>query len=388
MSYNHFFLFGCWNRDNCSGNKLDYRKALAEKILLKDDYFNFGIITGDNIYQHKATEEKKKKEKNYYESTLNYGFDLLKKLKINTINKQIYGTIGNHDIDLPNILQKQIESNVLTMPYNVFSNYDNKNLRIIFIDTNLFDKKWDDSDNNELFKIKNNIGSAFYVIKNIDDLEKYLDNIKREEFNGWNIIIGHEPIISIKLKKSEYKINNLDRYEEILEKLASIPKAVYMCADVHSFQAWNIRTKEKTLPMIVVGTGGAEPDQTIENKNFDHEGINLDLLATEYPYGYCDISYNENEFFITYIPLNGCSDESNIEYTFEYNIEKNELIFFKKNIQEQEPCIAQEIEEYLCKNPDGLIKGGRKNKLYNKIYTGIYNTFKINKNLIPKGFYL
>ena len=58
------------------------------------------------------------------------------------------------------------------MPYNVFSNYDNKNLRIIFIDTNLFDKKWDDSDNNELFKIKNNNGSLFYVIKNIDDLEK------------------------------------------------------------------------------------------------------------------------------------------------------------------------------------------------------------------------
>jgi len=37
MSYNHFFVFGCWNRDNCSGDKLDFDGVVIriEKIIKK-----------------------------------------------------------------------------------------------------------------------------------------------------------------------------------------------------------------------------------------------------------------------------------------------------------------------------------------------------------------
>ena len=103
MNYSHFFVFGCWNRDNCSGNRLDYRKAVIHQILEKKDYFDFGIIAGDNIYPHKKKEkkedktstvdEKEKKEKKYYQSTLDYGFDLLQQLKYNTniVEKPTWG---------------------------------------------------------------------------------------------------------------------------------------------------------------------------------------------------------------------------------------------------------------------------------------------------------
>ena len=366
MSYNHFFVFGCWNRDNCSGNKLDYRKAVVDKLLSKKNYFDFGIIAGDNIYPHKSikTEKEPKKVKNYYQSTLDYGFNLLQQLKYNTKKQKLYGTIGNHDIDLPNILRKQIDNNVLTMPNNVFTNYYNDNLRIIYIDTNLFDKNWDDSDNNELFKVKN-----FYNIKNIEALNEYLNIIRREEFNGWTIIVGHEPIISIKSKDSKEKITNWNKYEKILEKLASIPKAVYMCADVHSFQAWNITTKDNAnLPMVVIGTGGAEPDATINiNKKYEHDGNKMNLLATEYPYGYCDVSYNQNDLIITYIPVNYCTD-SNIKYTFNYT--NNKLKLVKEKTQKYKACIAKETSERLCERPYGLIIGGNK---FKKLYKDIYN---------------
>jgi len=388
MSYNHFFVFGCWNRDNCSGDKLDYRKAVVDKILVKKNYFDFGIIAGDNIYPHKSIKDKKepKKVKNYYESTLDYGFNLIKQLKYNTKKHEIYGTIGNHDIDLPNILRKQIETKVLTMPNNVFTNYYNNNLRIVYIDTNLFDKGWDELDKTELFTFKNNNGGNFYNIKNTEALKEYLNMVKKEIFNGWTIIIGHEPIISIKSKDYGEKITNWHKFTEILELIASIPKAVYMCADVHSFQAWNITTKDNNnLPMIVVGTGGAEPDATINiNKKYDHEGNIMNLLATEYPYGYCDVSYNQNDLIITYIPVNYCT-ESNIKYTFNYT--NNKLKLVKEKTQKYKPCIAKETNARLCERPYGLITGGN-SKLYNEIYGGIYNLLSTNKDLIPKGYYI
>lgn len=374
-NYSHFFIFGCWNRDNCNGTKLDYRKAIANKLLLKKDYFDFGIIAGDNIYPHKS-----EKIKNYYESTLNYGFNLLQQLKNNTKNKKIYGVIGNHDIHSPNILQKQINRNVLTMPNNFFIDEKNNYIRIICFDTNLFDKIWNDNNikENILFNVKNNNNENFYNVKNIKELEKKIDDIISEKFNGWTIIIGHEPIISIKTKDYGEKITNWNNYKEILEKIASIPKVIYMCADIHSFQAWNIKINNKNLPMIVVGTGGAEPDLSLNiNKTYTHDGNKINLLATEYPYGYCDVSYNDKELIITYIPLNGCSNESNIEYTFEYNIKKNKLDFTKANIQKGK-CDAKIIDKELCEKPD-LIIGG---KLYNKIYNGIYNLLykKFNYN--------
>lgn len=392
----HFFIFGCWNRDNCFEEKqLDYRKAVIEKILEKKDYFDFGIITGDNIYPHKQKDKKDKKNKKYYQKTLDYGFGLLKNLQENTKKNIIYGTIGNHDIDLPNILNEQIKSNVLTIPNNVFTNYDDDNkkkLRIVCIDTNLFAEGWDESDDNVLFKSTFINGDYFYKIKNVNELLNYLDTIKKEAFNGWTIIIGHEPIISIKLKGSNYNPKNLNNYETLLEKLASIPRAVYMCADIHSFQAWNIKaTNETTLPMIVVGTGGAEPDNTIDKKGkYNHEGYIMELLATEYPYGYCDVSYDDENLLITYIPLNKCKDKSKVEYYFKYNIDSRQLDLLKENTQLEEHCIdVDEIEKYLCEeNEVGLIKGGSKNKLYNEIYNGIYKTFEKNRNLIPKGFHL
>lgn len=355
----HFFFFGCWNRDNCDG--IDYRKGLFNTITPIGHIFDFGIIAGDNVYPH---------DKRYYQSTLDYGFGMLDSLRKKTRGKQVFATIGNHDVNRKDVLRYQIESPVITMPTNMYAYKPTDYLRIIFIDTNIFTRKKSPF-YKETFRKKSNKDEfeEFFKVKNEEETLAELDKILKLDphYTGWTIVVGHEPIFSIKPKqkegKSSLKINSWIPYENLFNKLSAIPKTVYMCADVHTFQAWNIHAQTEILPTVVAGTGGGEPDDILPEKMVYHiDKQRMDLLSSEYPYGFCEVICTQNDLDIIYKPLKGCTTN---QKTIHLKYLNNHLeIAHKIRDSGNTKCNVPITETQLCQFHDAKeMEGGRrKNK--------------------------
>lgn len=360
-----FFFFGCWNRDNC-GDK-DYRKGLFDTLQPIASTFDFGVIAGDNVYAH---------NKRYYQSTLDYGFGLLHDLKKELRLQKIYATIGNHDVYRKKVLEYQINSPVITMPSNMYLREITPYLRVLFIDTNIFSHKKIPlyEQKSDLSHFKTPTGKEFFVVKSEEEISRVLQALLKKDqetnYQGWTIVVGHEPIVSIKpkIKKGEYltKINNWIPYERVLETLASIPKTVYMCADVHSFQGWNIHTRKGILPMVVVGTGGGEPDETLAKGTYTKDAQTLDLIASEYPYGYCEVRCTPQKLEVLYKPLLNCTVSNK---TIHLQYEDHKLISRHSSTkgthhQHSSICKAPITSQTLCiLDPSKEMMGGKKIKV-------------------------
>ena len=293
---NHFFLMGCWNDDHCEG--LDYRKAVIDEIIKHKSEYNYGILAGDNIYQHGNT---------YYKKTLDYGFQELLKTQL-----PLYTILGNHDVHKESILKAHLELNEqrkIILPYNCYVHYL-PNLRLIMIDTNLLTPKQDKGG------IYQKLLSKYPSFFRVNTAEKLLNNLNYElkkPFDGWTIVLGHEPLLSYKLKKDQLKLTNLSHVETLLELLSKSPKTIYISADVHSFQVINLPYEKHILPMIVAGTGGADPDinpelssqlsYTIYGKEYTFQ-----MTAENPSYGYVSIEYDKQNLKVYYHPLKGCSE--------------------------------------------------------------------------------
>lgn len=286
-----FFFFGCWNRDNCSDKSpLDYRTAVIDAISEKASEFNFGIVAGDNIYPYKADKSKK-----YYEKTLTYAFDAMNKVKTTVKSKKIYATIGNHDVVNKSILEAQLKHGVFDMPSNLFVKTIPSWLRIIFIDTNLL------QNDHKLPAVYSSDDPLIqgYFQKDIRDGKAvlgWLDEELKKNHEGWTIVVGHEPIKTIKAKKSY----ELAYSKELIQILSQDPHTIYMCADTHNFQG--VHLSEKLL-MIVAGTGGATPDESLPTE----KNSLYNLFASESPYGYCDVVCTKDRLEISYRHLSGCN---------------------------------------------------------------------------------
>lgn len=357
----HFFFFGCWNHDNCPpeeetetnkdilNNYLDYRKAIID-IIAKQN-FDFGIIAGDNAYAHH--------NKNYYKKTIDYGFGLLESL-----NTTLKGALGNHELHHKKILETQLEKSFFHLPSNNYVFYYN-NIRIITIDTNLF---------NEDAKVVDFIHTYYpnsFIIKTLLELFNWLNAEINKPFDGWTIVVGHQPIFSYrpdKLKKS--KLLNT-KYNKLLDILSQCDKLIYMCADIHHFQAWNIPWKNKNIPMIVAGTGGAKPDSitvsaapslTINESKI----IGIIPITLQDAYGYCDVTVTDDSMTIEYIPLkckikekvkiDSNKDVLQVKETLQNNYVKLTFISNKNGLEQQfteiqdtiENCPAQPIKPEQC----------------------------------------
>jgi hypothetical protein len=137
-------------------------------------------------------------------------------------------------------------------------------------------------------------------------------------------IVGHEPLIAAKVKDDEYftQLKLIGEVYDVIEQFYNKQekkdkKIAYLCADVHNFQALTLHKQGSTLvlPVIVCGTGGADPDLEIfEAENHEHyttgkvheriiNGIRYDVTisALEKPYGFCII----NDASVSYHPLSG-----------------------------------------------------------------------------------
>ena len=352
-----FFFFGCWNRDNCSGTRLDYRKAVITEIARKN--YEFGIIAGDNAYARYA--------KQYYLDTIDNGFDMLY-----DINAFKLGVIGNHDIyvgDLKSsaihegspknaaihsgapaqsILEREVKHGSVLFPAaNYVVNY--KNARVIVVDTNVLNGG---SVPRALYE-KLDFTNLFF---NPESLIQWMEEELDRPFDGWTFVVGHQPIISAKIKKTKHKKESLVEVPRLMKLLGGRPKTVYLSADIHQFQAWELEYHGYKVPMFVAGTGGAEPDPIKPGLTLDIEGVIQEPLIVQDAFGYCSVKIKEKEIIVTYHAL-GCDIGNEVGSNKKVQIRvaldgKMTLVPSSSKMTRSKRCPAVPIEERMCEvNP-------------------------------------
>lgn len=361
-----FFFMGCWNQDNCG--KQDYRKALLGHLIDHMDKapFDFGIVAGDNAYPHVVDSKKL-----YYKRTLDTGFSLLRELKEKTRSKRVYLSIGNHDVARPSVLAYQVQKakeGTVYMPSNVYIQQINPFLRLLVIDTNLLTHK-------PIKIYEGNNAPEFLRVRTPEQLLKEVRGVLGDPaYTGWTIVVGHEPIVSIKRKGGLLKVTNLEMYEELLEILQACPKLVYLCADVHSFQAWNIGTGRASTPMVVVGTGGGIPDEKlpIDHTRYNLGGSEVELLASEDPYGFCEVNVTRYRFQVVYRPL-GCTTQNKVR--LEYRGGRLEVVGEERVGADTGTC---PVVPGTCMGPeDQVMEGGKKPREYMMYHGRRYRVHRV-----------
>lgn len=379
-----FFLVGCWNHDNCDGTRLDYRQSVFETIRKNGRQYDFGVIAGDNIYSHKNAIGKKA----YHTNTWRFATDTLPSLGV-----PVYGTVGNHDVSNKRVLTEQLGLKTagdvsFLGPTNCYVIQPTLGVRLVFIDTNTLTMDGPPS-------LYNNNGTSAIIdeylqYKSDDDVLGWLKTQLAQPFDGWTVVVGHEPIISIKSKATksppqsvnpenggivtELKVTSLNRYYDLLDIMSGHSKLIYMCADVHSFQAWNFAwNNNNSIPMVVTGTGGASPDNPPVpfDRIYTTNEMPMELVATAAPYRYCEVEVNGNgdHLRVSYVPI-GC--ETNAKNQIDLMLYSNSRLTkasppstslaFLRQCSEPRP-----IEERYCDSSEGnaVLEGGRKSKKRN-----------------------
>ena len=322
---NRFFFFGCWNYDNCREG-LDYRKGVIDMIAKQIDRYSFGIIAGDNAYA--------RDDGVYYKKTIEYGFELLRGLGL-----PLYDTIGNHEVVDDKVLQHERAQELLAVSEDMHVE-EKDGFRIVTINTNLFSHKIKGKDKPS--------GDAL--------VDRFRELLKCP-YEGWTIVVGHEPLISHKRKGSNFKTNSLTHFHRLVKAMAECPKVVYMCADVHEFQAWNLYYGEKVIPMLVVGTGGAIPDIPLGVSDYTiiEKDITAKLVVTQPAYGYCEVALERGQVRVNYIPLQGCGDKPN---GVSLSIHKGRGVVLLEEMRKSKnsACRAPVIDRAVCADKRVLYK--------------------------------
>jgi hypothetical protein len=309
-----FFAFGCWNLKGCIGNP--NLQKIVNNIKLCPD-FQYGLILGDNIYKDKSINEKQ-----YSIDTLLDGMYCL-----DSIEKPLYIVLGNHDVEVCDILTKQLIKNVQRTPelkpiknWRIETNYYTKVLKgnvvikLIVLDTNLFEDNVPMYDKQECPSV--NVSNSFKLM--MTKLKQDLNNVNNVD---WIIIAGHTPLASIKpkfkgdIKQRDLQTIDFDKFKEFIDIISDCEKfdnILYLCADTHNFQQnvieWTKDSKSYKLNEYVIGTGGASPD-ILEPTNYldktfniykENDTYKLTMKKFCFSYGYCEFNINKQGLNIMY----------------------------------------------------------------------------------------
>lgn len=257
-----FFSFGCWNKDECKKDNAFSR--IIEH--LEKSKFDFGIISGDNIYPDKSIDKDGKKVKIYEKDRFIKGKECLHRLKI-----PIYSILGNHDIESCKVYNEEQQSDKLWFLKNYYSiiyQLNGFNVLFIFIDTNLFEKE----------KILNE--DTCYKHFNIKEKKaKMIEWISTQLILQCDhiFIVGHEPIFGYKDKKKN-KVTPYQKFSDLFDILKDSNRKMlyYICADIHNYQNVEIKIGDTFINEIISGTGGASPDllkkKLLTEKDFVYDG--------------------------------------------------------------------------------------------------------------------
>ena len=225
-------------------------------------------MNGDNYYKTKTSAPN---DKGYIKTddmtTVDRGFDILKKFP-----KQIYLTIGNHEVDNKTPCQtllKEIETikdSQIQLPHNYYSlnisNTAGHKVKIVLLDVNLFDKNvcYEDDSRSEKKSIM---------------LNWLVEHCKSTPVTTPIIIVGHYPLFSLEKEKEKKNKNKQSSDEtnifqftmnhfmkDVFEILKSYDKRqfIYLASDSHNYQ----KIEHSNILQYISGTGGADLDN-IEN---------------------------------------------------------------------------------------------------------------------------
>lgn len=405
-----FLFIGCWNNEYCKNNKIItdesnendlYKTVQSMKHFLRYSHENNMtkpqklIIAGDNYYPDKVVVNGEK-EKNTNITNLQSGFECL-----HAINIDKYILFGNHDLEKTTIkdntniedcynLKYQLEytKNEANMEFFDFKSYylphifTNETL-IVMIDSTMYDIKDDDKsvDCYELINEnnKNNDNSNmldFIKTKQTKRANNLIDYYKNENIKNI-IFIAHHPIFGLKLKeKNGKKEKRVDCYEGLVElellfyeafKTKENPINYYhFCADIHQFQVSTITINTYfIIKQYIVGTGGAEKDEKIDNAIIaENKGI-YNITSTPV------ISLDVNGFMNFYF-----DNHNNVKCSFFPN-----FVFDDNKFNKQTYDLLMKLDFFTNKkaveilNKAHLNKGGIKKSRKNKI-----KSFKKNIN--------
>lgn len=282
---------GCWGvycRDDIEENGSEYRQKIVSIAMAdysKKNQIDVVILAGDNVYQSND-ESKKRLPKEL--KVLKYDIDkqlddgFLHCMSEIQTNRFLIG-VGNHDLELCSIIQKQIKytENKWTLPalsYRVLYKMNNFYINMIFIDTNIYKKKWcrtDPTQEQPPYPEEAKFAQAKW-------LKNQLEEGKTK--NAWNIVIGHDPFYTRSHKEGSELIRKThDKFLQLIKENADSIH-LYMCADEHNQQYVSdlIATDQgifyndvrfehdvdgiKLPPQIIAGSGGTKLDKFISHE--------------------------------------------------------------------------------------------------------------------------
>jgi len=333
MSEKKFVHFGCWNNLNTGKNeKMLGNMKNVMTALSKHPKPDFLVIAGDNYYPEKVKPVLKEPKKKYiYKNRLIEGFDTLpKNIEINMI-------LGNHDLetngdDIKTLFVKaedgheELESNCLIikeeMKFDKLKLVLNEKKRIgntllIMIDTSMYSDEADVKDFMPCYNIflKENMDTKTLIRRQENFIEKCIQDNKTVENI---IIIGHHPIIYIKVKESKSKeskketekspkvLNDIPAFINVLKMIKRTAdkntQFHYLCADLHLFQKGVVtidkgHSSEMIVNQYIVGTGGTELDEGILdqhlNKDYHIDSVSYHVSECKKAFGFLECIIKE-----------------------------------------------------------------------------------------------
>lgn len=314
--------FGCWNnkRNLISDTKIAFEEVT--RLIRQNNEFrsyNELVILGDNYYPNKI-QINDKKIVHYDENEVNHGFCSINQIKI----QKKYLIMGNHDLDdTLSYVNKDgnIKSDCQLLRYqmNLFKNkinvvfpfgskiqeIDGIIFNFIFIDTTVYSYKDTQTTCTDVI-----LGENYNTIKRRQN-EFIVTQIQNNDANNI-IIFGHEPLISVKKGKDEYKKNLMSELLNLIYDTNTTKKISYICADVHLYQSCKIRKLNSAIEIdqIVCGTGGAELDLMPETAirpiifpNINGTDYNIQINNFAKIHGYVELELTNSGLSHTFIPI-------------------------------------------------------------------------------------
>jgi hypothetical protein len=231
--------------------------------------------------------------------------------------------VGNHDIESCDVINKQLnyQEKKWKMPalsYNILVNMEGFDVNLIFIDTNMYDKKWCEGN---------------YPLSAQKEQKNWLESVLSDKERTWNIVIGHVPFACDPHKETDGEI--ITRVTEgLIELIADNREKIdlYMCADEHNQHY--VKYKDGNIsfpPQVIAGSGGNKLDTTIL------ESLPRDqVLLSRSVFGYVSVKVTKEKISlkfeeVPYDPSDPPRDKSKEEENFTIERKSKSLPPFHPN---------------------------------------------------------
>jgi|LakMenE01Jun11ns_1017448.scaffolds.fasta_scaffold9929219_3 hypothetical protein len=282
--FNLLFV-GCWGvycRDDIDEDGSEYRQKIVSQAMAdysKQHQIDVVILAGDNIYESNDKSLKHLPKPLRYDINKQLDDGFIHCMRDIKTDRFLIG-VGNHDLETCEIITKQIQytQRNWTLPalsYRVLYQMRKFYINMIFIDTNIYKKKWCRTDPNQkapAYPKEAQVSQAKW-------LKNQLEIGKTK--NAWNIVIGHDPFYT-RSHKNRTIIRSEQEFLQLIKENAEYIN-LYMCADEHNQQyVSNLIVNGKDIfyndhrftdsngiklpPQIIAGSGGTKLDRSISDE--------------------------------------------------------------------------------------------------------------------------